>query len=101
MCEAYCRNELNFGTLIWAWVEKTSHWLSGKENFPGAVVNKEGYIEIGAGFFLIIKNVVWPNPLLIEKVLIHHLGETLIDFSGSVGIPISLYLVYWALLRLA
>ena len=29
------------------------------------------------------------------------LGETTVDFfSDSVGIPISLYFVYWALLRL-
>ena len=77
--ESYCRNELNFGTLIWAWAEKTGHWLSGKEHFPGAVVNKEGYIEKGA-VFLIIKDVVSPHPPLVGKVLIHHLGETLIDF---------------------
>ena len=37
----------------------------------------------------------------MRMVLMIHFGETKIDFFDSVGICISLYLVYWALLSLA
>ena len=47
-------NGINMGLLLQAWVEKIVHgeeihWLSGKENVPGAVISKEGHLDYVLG----------------------------------------------------